>query len=66
MPQQIVPEPFSLLKNKKSVNNGIGFLTDLKSTISIPSPTHLDVRDDALMEKNVDLDCDAMHFPEKV
>lgn len=31
-------------------------------TIFSPSPIHFDVSDDALMLKNVDLDCDAMHF----
>ena len=31
--------------------------------LSLPSPTHLDVSDEALMEKKVDFDCEAMHFP---
>jgi hypothetical protein len=32
-------------------------------TIFSPSPTHLDVRVDALMEKNVELIWEAMHLP---
>lgn len=35
-------------------------------TIFSPSPIHLEVNDDALMLKNVDLDCDAMHLPIRV
>lgn len=32
-------------------------------TIFSPSPTHFEVKHDALILKNVDSDCDAMHFP---
>ena len=32
-------------------------------TIFSPSPTHFDVKEDAEIEKKVDFDCEAMHFP---
>lgn len=32
-------------------------------TIFSPSPIHFEVKLDALMLKNVEFDCDAMHFP---
>jgi hypothetical protein len=41
------------------------YLATAKSALTIfsPSPTHLEVSDEALMLKKVDLDCEAMHFP---
>lgn len=35
-------------------------------TIFSPSPIHLEVREEALILKNVELDCEAMHFPIRV